>query len=190
MWSCFIACSRILIKSRRAKLRRLSAYDQDCMIHTRVLPDNFDNTWALRSTYRAVPAISTPMESPVDFTPPIIRHLVHPLAIRTMRRVENGQYISPTNLGDNLRQVGSYPGGALSSPNVLPTLPLYPADRRHASHLSGFPDTMSWGMNLFDGQSCSYRHSHLRQLSQPQQPFQLQETIFEPRSESVAVSGS
>ncbi|KAI4724717.1 hypothetical protein E4T49_07546 [Aureobasidium sp. EXF-10728] len=91
---------QVWFQNRRAKLKRLTAEDRERMMKSRALPDNFDMTPSLHSSYGSAPGGITPGASPASYGSVIHQpgH-IRPLTLDTLRRGELGpSYISPTGI--------------------------------------------------------------------------------------------
>jgi hypothetical protein len=155
--SSFISIPK-LTKGRRAKMKRLTADDRECMIKMRAVPDDFDNVPTLHSP------ISTPSSFSVDF-PTLTDHMTQAPIVDIMIEKENGDHLSLTGLSPAFSHVGFAPGGLMGTPDVT--------DRHYPSHFSSLVSAGSWTSNMFDRQNSEA----LRYGRQHVWPLQLRETL-------------
>lgn len=155
----------------------------------RAVPDDFDNVQALHSPYGAVHGISTPLQSPVDYSQnygdPGMG--MRPLMVDTMRRQEHEDHLSPTGLSPAFGHVGFASQGSIGSPDMLSPLSMGGGDRYYSGHLGNPGGTGSRNSAAYSRHNSmdSYGMQASRQGARPLQPLQLRETMSRSRSESL-----
>lgn len=182
----------LMLLSRRAKIKRLTADDRERMIKMRAVPDDFDNVQALHSPYGAVHGLGGPMASPVGFGPgPYADHLMRggPLVV-DVRRAEGGAHMSPTGLSPAFGSIGFNSSTSMSNPELLSPMSQESDDRydysNHMTPLSAGSRTsnpFTRQSNLDTGLSMHSHHS--RQQMRPLQPLQLRDTLSRSRHDNL-----
>lgn len=170
----------------------MNADDRERMMRMRAVPDDFDNVQALHSPYGATNhGLSTPMQSPVDYTQPNYGDptMMRPMmTVDTMRRQHSNEHLSNTGLSPAFGMVGFSQGpiGSMSSPDVLSPLSMNAGDRFYS-----YPSPTSSGprtANPFATRQNSIDNSYQMQQRPPPQrimPLQIRDSMSRARSESL-----
>lgn len=117
--------TKLTSDDRRAKLKRLTADDQESMLKSRALPMGFDTTQALHYTPDATPAHAGP-SGPSSFFHPMhheydMRRSITTGRLRSVSEVAG--IASPTSLSSSFEDFYSTPGSLSASETISPTSP-------------------------------------------------------------------
>ena len=161
-------------KDRRAKMKRLTADDQERMLKSRALPEDFDMSQALHSPYGGQAIMGTPLASPVSYAPPYTEApYVRPLMMDSIRRQSEDDSTSPLSLHS------TYSSNFYTPPASDNVSPISTTSDRHYGSLNGQQSAQR--NPLLRSSSFSpggYQHHQIPRL-------QIQDRVGRSRAESL-----